>query len=230
MFSAVGLMGFPGSPPRVWGQLLLTSNLTLNQRFTPTRVGTTTWGSRDRTRFTVHPHACGDNAANPIPNPTEAGSPPRVWGQPGHRTAGGGNPRFTPTRVGTTYGAKAVVVTPAVHPHACGDNAADLPELALNRGSPPRVWGQRPTITISGGAPRFTPTRVGTTPIARAPQVRSRGSPPRVWGQQCGVVDIREHDRFTPTRVGTTLACPTCCSVTPVHPHACGDNLIRPSG
>src|ERR1019366_2359770 len=90
--------------------------------------------------------------------------------------------------------------------------------------SPPRAWGQRGLRWAGWGRGRFTPTRVGTTELARTPTgistvhphargdtplaapttAASRGSPPRAWGQlgRCG----RYHDakRFTPTRVGTT--------------------------
>ena len=57
-------------------------------------------------------------------------------------------------------------------------------------GSPPRVWGQRPTDDggcATGEGMRFTPTCVGTTANGRSPPrrpVSSLGSPPRVWGQR----------------------------------------------
>ena len=71
-----------------------------------------------------------------------------------------------------------------VHPHACGDNASGL-------AWPPNWW-------------RFTPTRVGTTPLAQFAPIHTAGSPPRVWGQRA--------------------AGNGCWLPQPVHPHACGDN------
>ena len=111
-----------GSPPRVWGQPLAQRGRYRAGRFTPTRVGTTgtAWGGFPG--FTVHPHACGDNwNAMGLPN-ADGGSPPRVWGQ--RRWGRYPRPlvRFTPTRVGTTLGARERAAKPAVHPHACGDN------------------------------------------------------------------------------------------------------------
>ena len=92
-----------GSPPRVWGQR--------NPKVTNSNY------------YTVHPHACGDNAGGgrqrfvPVrftPTrvgttpartsllPLTVGSPPRVWGQ----------------RFRLPYQAPHSTV----HPHACGDN------------------------------------------------------------------------------------------------------------
>ena len=50
-------------------------------------------------------------------------------------------------------------------------------------GSPPRVWGRLPDITLAYGRSRFTPTGVGKTEIASG-----TGTP----------------GRFTPTGVGKT--------------------------
>jgi len=75
------LMAPCGSPPRVWGQLVLPAQAFQFERFTPTRVGTMpTIGSRGGTT-SVHPHACGDNVVVTDPDLDEIGSPPRVWGQ-----------------------------------------------------------------------------------------------------------------------------------------------------
>ena len=51
------------------------------------------------------------------------GSPPRVWGQRAGDEVCSHRIRFTPTRVGTTGAPGEKRTAPAVHPHACGDNA-----------------------------------------------------------------------------------------------------------
>jgi len=71
-----------GSPPRVWGKLLLPFLERLESRFTPTRVGKTT--DTDKA-WTV-----------------DYGSPPRVWGKRRARFWWSACDRFTPTRVGKT--------------------------------------------------------------------------------------------------------------------------------
>ena len=132
----------------------------------------------------------------------------------------------------------------AVHPHACGDNVWRARSAAPNRGSPPRVWGQRQAPVARARRVRFTPTRVGTTLIGRRSDKPHSvhphacgdnclcgnrrdcggGSPPRVWGQQRPYLLKIAAERFTPTRVGTTMCGSPFQPFNTVHPHACGDN------
>ena len=244
---------FPASPsraltPRAWGQLPPDPVLRRSRRFTPTRVGTTPAWSPTRCSRAVHPHACGDNSSLRRRTSSSVGSPPRVWGQRRVGFQPDLAPRFTPTRVGTTRRARGGWGGRTVHPHACGDNGKVWEPPSRRLGSPPRVWGQRTGAGRAGGARRFTPTRVGTTPGVltdssayavhphacgdNVPRTRSRrrrrGSPPRVWGQRTRNVRYVLRDRFTPTRVGTTSACWVSAPTTTVHPHACGDNAQMP--
>src|SRR5271157_2412855 len=53
--------------------------------------------------------------------------------------------------------------TPAVHPHARGDNNLTVIGTPGWVGSPPRAWGQRARAPVTCSPLRFTPTRVGTT-------------------------------------------------------------------
>ena len=92
------------------------------------------------------------------------------------------------------------------------------------RGSPPRVWGQRPRLRVRSGAHRFTPTRVGTTatpsPTPPPPTVH-----PHACGDNAGAASTTGRPlRFTPTRVGTTRDVAYPDRPHAVHPHACGDN------
>ena len=190
----------------MWGQHRTPPGNRPARRFTPTRVGTTGDSGLRQHGFSVHPHACGDNVV--------------VYGQAPLRT------RFTPTHVGTTVTAVVVFATPPVHPHACGDNCGYNRKCNRRPGSPPRVWGQLIAHGSGSQVDRFTPTRVGTTPIDKPTKERRPGSPPRVWGQLhihrlSGLVW-----RFTPTRVGTTVFEVEVSPQYPVHPHACGDNRM----
>src|SRR5271157_114232 len=54
--------------------------------------------------------------------------------------------------------------TPAVHPHARGDNNLTVIGTPGWVGSPPRAWGQHRAWPLERCPGRFTPTRVGTTP------------------------------------------------------------------
>jgi len=135
--------------------------------------------------------------------PHHHGSPPRAWGQSRPERRVSLARRFTPTGVGTINTATGCGQSTAVHPHGRGDNTIALVVNALQRGSPPRAWGQSRTGRARQMLRRFTPTGVGTMcsgrhggcsgpvhPHGRGDNVRSRvttrdviGSPPRAWGQ-----------------------------------------------
>ena len=70
-----------GSSPRVWGQVIESSNVPKISGIIPTRVGTSlTWlGSDDVSED--HPHACGDKLKINFYSAWNTGSSPRVWGQ-----------------------------------------------------------------------------------------------------------------------------------------------------
>jgi len=91
-------------------------------RFTPTRVGTTTFFYQTNKFLSVHPHACGDDSISYFFIPSSYGSPPRVWGRRKLTKTDRGVYRFTPTRVGTTTICYSSYATTSVHPHACGDD------------------------------------------------------------------------------------------------------------
>ncbi len=58
----------------------------------------------------------------------------------------------------------------------------------------------------------------------------ARGSPPRVWGRHNPPLLPVSTRRFTPTRVGKTSCALSIFFVSPVHPHACGEDARRMSG
>ncbi len=136
-------------------------------RFTPTPVGTTSvpavppliltgspprlWGRRKsaaatEVHFTVHPHACGDDAAS--------------------EDRGRGVGRFTPTPVGTTSGRRFDAAGGrSVHPHACGDDGSPVSGSISGTTVHPHACGDDgQEIDTAHVALRFTPTPVGTTP------------------------------------------------------------------
>src|ERR1035437_5630389 len=89
-----------GSPPRAWGQLHQRGASGRQERFTPTRVGTTCAAAAAAAFCAVHPHARGDNCFSHSSANTRSGSPPRAWGQLGGRPRPFADTRFTPTRGG----------------------------------------------------------------------------------------------------------------------------------
>ncbi len=235
--------GVGGSPPRVWGIRDGLDGDDLVFRFTPTRVGNTFVGFHFVLLWTVHPHACGEYAVADMAERLAGGSPPRVWGIRGVKTARFLRWRFTPTRVGNTASQANNDSSSAVHPHACGEYAWKLERRYPHIGSPPRVWGirwRRRRLLVKS---RFTPTRVGNTgprPPSAAPDAvhphacgeytqsaisapLTSGSPPRVWGIRSGARPGPGPGRFTPTRVGNTRRQYLRQHLLSVHPHACGE-------
>ncbi len=235
-----------GSPPRAWGHRNRDEVRANAERFTPTCVGTSGQGPLGPHRRAVHPHVRGDISFVGGSKPTAIGSPPRAWGHQGYFAFSEEAYRFTPTCVGTSWGAGPQSGGLPVHPHVRGDiKDLDLP-LPGGCGSPPRAWGHR---SPSAGCPcsrRFTPTCVGTSLLPSAirlatpvhPHVRGdiplrpssteriSGSPPRAWGHQIVAHVNRAGDRFTPTCVGTSLSGDWAISHRAVHPHVRGDILV----
>jgi hypothetical protein len=114
-------------------------------------------------------------------------------------------------------------------------------------GSSPRLWG-----TLGNGQGeqrilRFIPTPVGNI-IMRAvkepnipvhphacgehfmqshKRLSTYGSSPRLWGTFDSILFPRENARFIPTPVGNIAGGECFCGAWPVHPHACGEHIIR---
>ncbi len=162
-----GIMVSPdGSPPRAWGRLHDVAEVTVDVRFTPTRVGTISNEKATIDCRSVHPHARGDDVGFVQTVRGDSGSPPRAWGRSDARSSRAIKSRFTPTRVGTIRGSGGTGRQQAVHPHARGDDGTHERLAPRYFGSPPRAWGR---CRVGGTRPRrrrFTPTRVGTMTVS----------------------------------------------------------------
>ena len=108
----------------------------------PTRVGNTHRVDPLRSRYAVHPHACGEYSPSFVGLPRGRGPSPRVWGIRLCRINGIEIGWSIPTRVGNTlkfslinltgkgpsprvwgirFSQSMPNVTESVHPHACGE-------------------------------------------------------------------------------------------------------------
>ena len=176
----------------------------------PTHVGATTAGGSGDGHGAVHPHACGDDAAEATSAGATDGSPPRMWGR-----------RDPLLRERGWCG--------RVHPHACGGRRLSGVLLATGTGSPTHSGDERRTEATRPVEPRdFTPTHVGTTSDSSRPPAFRPVHPPT----HVGTTRTSEHlpgrpRRFTPTHVGTTAWERADGVTVSVHPHACGDD-VRP--
>ena len=134
----------------------------------------------------------------------------------------------------------------SVHPHVCGEHSVMSAVSSSLCGSSPRMWGTLFLSSASRSASRFIPTYVGNTaglPLSMSlitvhPHVcgehmsRGRGnvpmvgSSPRMWGTRNSDNSGSVYFRFIPTYVGNTHDCTCIYSISPVHPHVCGEHQI----
>ena len=154
-----------GSPPRLWGIQDSGYSLKDVERFTPTPVGNTLPTAAAACAAAVHPHACGEYPRRPHPCHAINGSPPRLWGIPGHKPLTHRRNRFTPTPVGNTAPRRLPAEMLPVHPHACGEYVPPAKRRLPVIGSPPRLWGIQIALNNDKTLGRFTPTPVGNTTL-----------------------------------------------------------------
>ncbi len=142
--------------------------------------------------------------------------------------------RFTPTRVGTTRLVRTRRPPASVHPHARGDTfaVARCQVEQDRRFTPTRVGTTRRGSERRAPSPRFTPTRVGTTSLCRLALRDPSGSPPRAWGRWHEAPRFDARAPVHPHAVGTMSsgAYSLRRNSPSVHPHARGDNRLRPRG
>ena len=89
------------------------------------------------------PHACGEYTLPPYYALAYIGSSPRLWGIRRQIEYPAFRRRFIPTRVGNTGHDEGNPLSPAVHPHACGEYEPPILLRPSYNGSSPRVWGIR---------------------------------------------------------------------------------------
>ncbi len=150
-----------GSPPRLWGMLLLQFADRHVVRFTPTPVGNAIPAAFNAANVSVHPHACGECLIARVARDMAIGSPPRLWGMPEYDANMDWLTRFTPTPVGNAHSPDQSTAHSSVHPHACGECSPLIVRFVVAIGSPPRLWGMLLAVDILRPRIRFTPTPVG---------------------------------------------------------------------
>ena len=155
--------------------------------------------------------------------------------------------RFIPTLVGNSRTKGFPPDRKPVHPHACGELALQFFNNFFISGSSPRLWGTHVIKDCYNAGIRFIPTLVGNSsePLKRSVAVAVHphacgelaspglimqpvtGSSPRLWG----TLYLRRQSclqlRFIPTLVGNSYTAANETISIAVHPHACGELVIR---
>src|SRR5690606_31748969 len=111
-------------------------------------------------RYSVHPHACGEQTVILHVKTHELGSSPRMWGTADFNEIARTGYRFIPTHVGNSSVTTCRTDRYTVHPHACGEQVPKNSGLSLIAGSSPRMWGTVPLSINSSASSRFIPTHV----------------------------------------------------------------------
>ena len=132
------------------------------------------------------------------------------------------------------------------HPHARGEDSADLVLTANKEETPPRAWGRLGYRLTNRDGNRNTPTRVGKTSSSirlstaskKHPHARGEDTacvmptpcvvetPPRAWGRLAALLFFFGAIRNTPTRVGKTTRAGCAPGFRRKHPHARGEDAV----
>ena len=195
-----------GSSPRVWGTYDRATDGAEDARFIPTGVGNIISRTAQSSTSPVHPHGCGEHLTVSAVAPSSGGSSPRVWGTSCTFCCVVLLMRFIPTGVGNMYSLRDSDRSASVHPHGCGEHPCFRSSSVSASGSSPRVWGTCARKPANESKSRFIPRVWGTCFVKR-----SHSGPPR----------------FIPTGVGNMRKPCLSRSTAAVHPHGCGEHIVR---
>jgi len=161
------IMSRNGSSPRVRGTELGSMRGLFDERFIPARAGNSATRKRRSTKRPVHPRACGEQYKRKDRGRDQRGSSPRVRGTDLCRCRHALQLRFIPARAGNRSARRRRPCIGAVHPRACGEQAAPVVETVLIDGSSPRVRGTERASGFMAPFDRFIPARAGNRPLTR---------------------------------------------------------------
>ena len=152
-----------GSPPRMRGKLLSKRLKGTLLRITPAHAGKTKADRERSLAISDHPRACGENSRISHRTAFATGSPPRMRGKPVFQCDPYIVRRITPAHAGKTSRPSPRKAYSSDHPRACGENLSVSSGIQSIHGSPPRMRGKRPLVTVLSLRDRITPAHAGKT-------------------------------------------------------------------
>ena len=149
--------------------------------------------------------------------------------------------------MGNTSISLLTACSPSVHPHICGEHSHLVDNIYHRHGSSPHMWGTHSETPFHREVERFIPTYVGNTLWSMVrmflltvhPHIcgehkillifgfRGNGSSPHMWGTLSHRAPHFDHLRFIPTYVGNTAVTILVSFIETVHPHICGEHIVR---
>ena len=172
-----------GSPPRVRGKVLWSAARNCHGGITPACAGKRSVPIHRTRRLWDHPRVCGEKYVHPTIDDARKGSPPRVRGKDIDPVKAVSGSRITPACAGKRN--KLVFGDTATrdHPRVCGEKGNAFSDLVFDEGSPPRVRGKVPWVSVSDVPVGITPACAGKR-YNNLENVRPRRDHPRVCGEK----------------------------------------------
>ena len=211
-----------GSPPRVRGKVVLSSENPLCRGITPAYAGKRASQLCAGLAPRDHPRVCGEKAYSLVMSGSLWGSPPRMRGKVPQPGVEGCRLGITPACAGKRRTGPAVRDRSWDHPRVCGEKNAcwGVPQTPL--GSPPRMRGKdvrgRYQENKSGITPAYAGKRRSAAKVPKSewdhPRVCGEksnshqfianlyGSPPRMRGKDTEPHAERNPDGITPAYAG----------------------------
>ena len=226
------------------GKPVFRLTVCISFRITPADAGKTLDKTQTSCAIWDHPRGCGENFRERMICASSQGSPPRMRGKLNSRVTVSSYPRITPADAGKTNHKGRRDLRDRDHPRGCGENKNDPEEVALKKGSPPRMRGKQNITLVYNNDKRITPADAGKTCLT-APKRTKRwdhprgcgeneykkiynisdmGSPPRMRGKPMHPAVVNASTGITPADAGKTNHTSLPHLGHWDHPRGCGEN------
>ena len=235
-----------GSSPRLRGTDFCHALFCTALRFIPAPAGNRLPPAPPPARPSVHPRACGEQAAVSKIAAGISGSSPRLRGTVPAGTGRPGSHRFIPAPAGNRPAIFRGRFLEAVHPRACGEQRPWCEVFPGVVGSSPRLRGTGCRLSAFANFGRFIPAPAGNSRPGRRSQARATvhpracgeqlyfipssriatGSSPRLRGTGGMGEFLSSLTRFIPAPAGNSPRSSGRLQRPPVHPRACGEQSI----
>ena len=172
-----------GSPPRMRGKGIGTSNVSVGNRITPAYAGKSFPVNLVSRQLQDHPRVCGEKTVFRTNGPTTEGSPPRMRGKVALLLPRAGCGGITPAYAGKRAKPGTRPDRSRDHPRVCGEKTTSTCLAGALQGSPPRMRGKEPVNPYGGMGTGITPAYAGKSRRCWCSCCR-RQDHPRVCGEK----------------------------------------------